>query len=82
MTLDVLGDTRHTESRESEPRAIDRAVEVLNGHDGNSDVEDEMRASLQWQPAARGSLLIDQFTREEHISTMRSAGACWGHAYA
>ncbi len=50
MTLDVLGTPAYGEWGER-ASAIDRAVEVLNGHDGNSDVEDEMRASLH------GSLL-------------------------
>ena len=45
MTLDLLGTPAYGEWGEQAP-AIDRAVEVLNGHDGNSDVWCEMSASL------------------------------------
>ena len=45
MTLDLLGTPAYGEWGERAP-AIDRAVEVLNGHDGNSDVGSEISASL------------------------------------
>ena len=43
VTLHVLRTPAYREWGERAP-AIDRAAEVLTGHDGNSDVQDEMRA--------------------------------------